>query len=144
MYRDLGWEEIAVRAEFLGLSMFHNIHLYNTRPLIRTCMPSIKCHYMNSRLGGQYTPFPFLSAQYNNSFFPYYTKLWNNLERSIKNEPDIKRFKNVLKTKLKPKKHRHYNFGKKHPNTLLCRLRVGRSFLNSHSFSIGHSDTDLC
>ena len=81
---------------------------------------------------------------HNTTIRSFHTKLWNNLERSIKNEPDIKIFKNVLKTKLKPKKHRHYNFGKKHPNTLLCRLRVGRSFLNSHSFSIGHSDTDLC
>ena len=26
----------------------------------------------------------------------------------------------------------------------MCRLRVGRSYLNADSFKIGHSDTDRC
>ena len=30
------------------------------------------------------------------------------------------------------------------PNTLLCRLRVGRSFLKSHGFAINLSQTDKC
>ena len=32
----------------------------------------------------------------------------------------------------------------KNINSLMCRLRVGRSYLNADSFKIGHSDTDPC
>ena len=49
-----------------------------------------------------------------------------------------------MKLKLKPPKYRHYKYGDKYVNSLLCRLRVGRSYLNADSYKIGHSDTDLC
>ena len=32
----------------------------------------------------------------------------------------------------------------KYINTLMCRLRVGRTYLNADSFKIGHSETDRC
>ena len=48
---------------------------------------------------------------------------------------------NVLSSQ---KKLKHYNIGNKLPNTLLCRLRVGRSFLKSHGFAINLSHTDKC
>ena len=36
---ELGWEPIEARAEFLGLCLFKKIASFETRPLIRTCMP---------------------------------------------------------------------------------------------------------
>ena len=45
---------------------------------------------------------------------------------------------------IKPKRHRHFNYGDKWAITLLCRLRVGRSFLKSHGFQINLSNTDCC
>ena len=36
---DLSWETIAHRAKFLGITIFHKIHLGLTRPRVRTCMP---------------------------------------------------------------------------------------------------------
>ena len=52
----------------------------------------------------------------------------------------------VLTCSAKPKKQtkKHYTIGKKLPNTLLCRLRVGRSFFKSHGFAINLSQTDKC
>ena len=40
--------------------------------------------------------------------------------------------------------YRHFKYGDKYINTLMCRLRVGRSYLNADSFKIAHSDTDRC
>ena len=37
--KDLAWETLDDRALFLGLSLFHKIHLNQTRPLIKTAMP---------------------------------------------------------------------------------------------------------
>ena len=53
-------------------------------------------------------------------------------------------FKAELKTTFKPKKPEHYNNGDKISNYLLCRLRVGRSYLKSHGFSVNLSTTDKC
>ena len=38
---ELGWETIMERGNFLGLNIFQKIHLHETRPLIRSCMPKL-------------------------------------------------------------------------------------------------------
>ena len=53
-------------------------------------------------------------------------------------------FQTFLGTKLKPHNFKHYARGPKYCNTLLTHIRVGRSYLKSHSFSIGLSDTNIC
>ena len=80
----------------------------------------------------------FSTIGYNllNSFFPHFTKAWNKLENNLKSEFEIQEFKSKLKVIIKPKKQRHYNRGCKRGNSLLTQLRVGRSFLNFHGFSI--------
>ena len=40
--------------------------------------------------------------------------------------------------------HKHFNFGSKFGNTLLCRIRLGRSFLKAHGFAINLADSDKC
>ena len=40
--KDLAWESVGDRALFLGLSLFHKIHINQTRPLIKTAMPKAK------------------------------------------------------------------------------------------------------
>ena len=66
------------------------------------------------------------------------------MERAIRNELDIGIFKEKIKEKLKPPKYRHYKYGNKYINTLMCHLRVGRTYLNADSFSKGFSESDLC
>ena len=53
-------------------------------------------------------------------------------------------FKNQFSRKIKPNKRKHYSHGPKISNTILCQIRVGRSYLKSHTFSIGHADTNTC
>ena len=80
---------------------------------------------------------------FQKSFFPYFTKKWNELPISIRGLP-IFEFKIKLKSLLTPTKSRHFAYGPKLGNKLLTRLRVGRSYLNSHSFSIGKTPSPEC
>ena len=139
---DLSWESVADRAKFLGLSIFHKIHLNLTRPLIKTCMPELNTN--NTRRSGCYKKLPFKSKKYSDSFFPKFSDFWSVLPKSLREQKDIILFKTQLKLIFKPKRQKHYNIGNKLPNTLLCRLRVGRSFLKSHGFAINLSQTDKC
>ena len=52
---ELGWESLSDRADFLGLSIFHKIHLGEIRPLIKKCMPTLQIN--NSRSKFDYKPF---------------------------------------------------------------------------------------
>jgi hypothetical protein len=38
---ELGWKTIMKRGDFLGLNLFHEVHLHETRPLVRKCMPKL-------------------------------------------------------------------------------------------------------
>ena len=82
---ELGWETILKRGEILSLNIFHKIHKYETRPLIRTCMPvpDIRQNYPSRSKGG-YIPFKKSTSKFNNSFFPHTTILWNNLPKDEK------------------------------------------------------------
>ena len=56
--KELGWESIEKRSDLLSLNIFHKIHLHETRPLIRNCMPRLDFeqeHFYRSK--GGYTPF---------------------------------------------------------------------------------------
>ena len=105
-----------------------------TNPIIR-----------NNRFKLIYQPFPFnLGQQFLNSFFPHFTKSWNNLEPELQTETEHEVFKQKLKINLKPKKHKHFYAGSKEGNRLLTHIRVGRSLLNLHVFTIGKSDSPSC
>ena len=90
---ELGWETFQQRIDFLGLCLFHKIHLHETRPLVRNCLSKLdyaKKYPTRSKVG--YSPYPYFGQKYSNSFFPYMAKLWNNLDIStqIMQLPDFK------------------------------------------------------
>ena len=49
-----------------------------------------------------------------------------------------------MKIKYNPIKIKHYAKGSKYGNSLITKLRVGRSYLNAHSYSIGLSESPAC
>ena len=53
-------------------------------------------------------------------------------------------FKDKLKLLLKPAKIKHYAYGSKLGNKLWTRLRLGRSYLNSHGYAIGKVPSPSC
>ena len=139
---ELGWESIQKRSDILGINIFHKIHSHETRPLIRTCMPKFDHDKRNLRSKGGYIPFKSRGSKFDKSFFPYQTKHWNSLPRNIQSL-DIENFKTFTKT-LKPKKYKHFQKGNKNTNSLLTRIRVGRSELSQHKFSVGQIDSPEC
>ena len=141
---ELGWENFQHRIKFLGLCLFQKIHLHETRPLVRSCMSKLdyeKKYLTRSKVG--YSPYPYYGNKYSNSFFPYMSKQWNNLDVSIQvmHLPD---FKLHLKKELKPIKYKHFSKGSKLGNSLLSRIRLNRSDLNLHRFDIGLHETSEC
>jgi len=78
------------------------------------------------------------------SFFPHFTRSWLGLKSSIQSIQDINDFKTEIKLHLKPTRHKHLTKGSKLGNKLLTQLRLGRSFLRDHSFTLGLSDTTAC
>ena len=143
--KELGWETLEGRANILGLSIFHKVATHQTRPLIHQCMPqhdTFRTHV--TRSNGGFIPFKYTTASFYRSFFPHFTRLWNSLPKDDKKSGDMLTFKNNIKQRYKPIKHKHNTFGSKYGNSLITRLRVGRSHLNSHSHSIGLSESPQC
>ena len=64
-----------------------------------------------------------------------------DFEIQLKDIPD---FKTSLKQKIKPKRYKHFGKGSKLGNTLITKIRVGRSSLNQHKFTIGISESPEC
>ena len=142
--KELCWETIKDRGDLLSLNIFHKIHWHETRPLVRTCMPKLDFERTcMTRSKGGYIPFKFKGDKFNNSFFPNTLKMWNSLPKNIQHK-DVDEFKLLIKSELKPTKYKHFARGSKIGNTLLVKIRVGRSDLNQHKFTIGLSDSPDC
>ena len=140
----MGWETIKKRIEYLGLSIFHKIHCFETRPLIRKCLTKLdidRQHYLRSK--GGYFPYPNYGNKFLNSFFPFISRIWNNLPTSSQNL-SLYDFKDKIKIESKPPKYKYFNIGPKDTNSLMTRFRTGRTNLNSHNYTIGKSDDPSC
>ena len=136
--------KIAERGNILNLSLFHKIHLHETRPLIKTCMPKLDLeNTCPTRSKGGYIPQRYKSSSLEKSFFDITMKLWNSLPKNIQHK-ELFEFKQCIKEKLKPKRYKHFSKGSKLGNTLLTKIRVGRSCLKQHKFTIGLSDSPKC
>jgi len=143
--QDLSWETISDRADFLSLCIFHKISLHETRPLIRSCMPNLHNKTVNTRSSNKYVEFKFKNDIFNKSFFPFVTKIYNRLDVSLRNLPNMEDFKENLKLKYKSRKNKHFSRGiSKYSNAVHTQLRVGQSDLNSHGFKINLKEDDLC
>ena len=71
------------------------------------------------------------------------TKTWNNIpiNQRCKNLED---FKAELKLNIKPPTIKHFSKGSNHGKELITRLRVGRSDINLHKFTIGLIEKPEC
>ena len=89
---ELGWESLSTRANFLGLCQFKKFHLHESRPLVLRCMPEIN-FTRNTRNKTFYHAFPPLGDKFSKSFFPHFTKQYNNLDKKLQIEHDLSTFK---------------------------------------------------
>ena len=135
---ELGLESIATIADFLSLNVFHKILVGNTRPLIKTCMPPLAHnHDHNIRQRNILTTSHTASVKFKSSFFPNISKKYQSLPKSCGTKVDIDLFKEELREHLVPKIYKFLARGRKLGCKLLTQIRVGRSYLNSHSYYVG-------
>ena len=76
-------------------------------------------------------------------FCPNFSGFWNSLPPNVQCK-NIEEFKMYTKEQFKPTKFKHFSRGSKIGNLLLTRIRVGRSYLNEHKFTIGLSENPEC
>ena len=143
LFDDLGWENYKTRIEYLSICLFHKIHIYETRPQIRECMPPINDQINSTRSQRYYNNYPTRNADFDNSFFPKSANAWNNLPVYLRNM-DLVDFKLELGEIMKPKKHRLHNVGSKYGNSIHTQIRLNCSQLNSHLYSFALSPTPNC
>ena len=117
------------RGNLLSLNIFHKIHRHETRPLIRTCMPKLDIEQKVTRSKGGYIPFKYFNEKFNSSFSPNSFKMGNNLPKYIQHK-DVSELNFFIKNETKPNRYKYFASGHKIGNTLLTRIRVGRSELN--------------
>ena len=71
------------------------------------------------------------------------TEIWNKLPRNTQSQNKWD-FKSSMKTIFKPPRYKYFSKGSKLGNTLLTRIRVGRSDLNQHRFTIRLVESPEC
>ena len=108
-------------------------------------MPQLEVNHYNTRVLVRYKNFPYVNKQYSLSFYPYFTKFWNNTHNTLQSERDLIEYKCKLKNMYKHPKYKIYYRGlTKRGSSLMTHLRVGRSVLNDHAFPLGFSSSPQC
>ena len=99
----------------------------------------------NTRQKSVFIPFRCKSVKYSKSFFPMMAK--KKLSKSS-NHVDPNKIVSCLKHNWKaffcPKRYKFLSRGTQLWCKLLTQIRVGRSFLNSHSYTVGMSESPAC
>ena len=99
---------------------------------------------IHSKQYGKYMPYPKYGRKFDQSYFPYFSKKWDSLDKSLRNTVFFKEFKGKLKERYKPIRLRHYSYGSRLGNKLWTRMRLGRTYLNSHGFAIQKVKSPSC
>ena len=101
-------------------------------------------HDYNIRKRNIFNSYGTISVKFRNSFFPIVSKKYQCLPKSCRSKVDIDLFKEELREYLVPKRYKFLARGSKLGCKLLTQIRVGRSYLNSHSYSVGKSLSPQC
>ena len=85
-------------------------------------------------------PFERFGEKFKNSFFPHISTLWKSLSKTAHCK-DLTDFKLFTNKEFKPSQYKHVSRWNKQSNSLLTKIRVGRSDLHQHRYVIGFSDS---
>ena len=82
------------------------------------------------------TPIPIARTErYQNSFFPYSLKMWNELSDDTRSKPSVTAFKHHLNSFIRPIGHSFFGVRDKIGLQLLTRIRVNFSDLREHRYN---------
>ena len=131
LYKETGLCPLVTRRKHSKLIQFFKILNNEAPPYINDIVKNFNTHETgyNLRSSNLRHPIP-RTVSYKNSFFIATTDLWNDLDPQLKNATSLYSFKQVLKKQvLQPPKH--YGYGNRKSNILLCQLRNCKSQLNA-------------
>ena len=99
----------------------------------------------NLRQACSITQIPHKTVSFKRSFLINAIDSWNKLPLNVRDSSSAKIFKNEVKKIFgTPQPPLYYSLGSKIENSILTRLRVNMSSLNSHQFQIQLKDSPRC
>ena len=136
LYDDLGWSTLEFSRNQHCLAFMYKIVNELTPTYLSELLPQrIDIGNAGRQLRSvknDLIPVPFTRTEtFRRSFFPYTIRLWNKLDKTIRDRSSLDSFKNALKGPPKDKNELFY-FGKRMPSIYHTRLRLGCSKLNVH------------
>ena len=133
LYDDLGWSTLESRRYQHCLTFMYKIVNDLTPTYLSELLPQrINVGMQLRSTKNDLIPVPFTRTEtFSRSFFPHTTRLWNKLDKSIRDSPSLDTFKKALKGPVKEKNVLFY-FGKRMSSIHHSRLRLGCSKLNVH------------
>ena len=134
LYEELGWETLSERRWSRRMTMFYKILNGLAPSYLFDHVPEHNSNNISSRRNNIRTPFS-RTCRYENSFFPFCIKNWNNLDNTIKLAPSLNVFKTNLNKFVRPKGNTFYSIRDSYGIKLLTKIRVCFSDLRDHRFN---------
>ena len=134
LYDELGWESMSDRRWYRRMTMFYKIINGMTPSYLSDHIPGNSVRTVSLRNSGDIRP-PFSKTErFDNSFFPYCIKNWNQLDNATKILP-FTQFKNNLLNFVRPKGNHFYSICDYVGIKLLTKIRVCFSDLRDHRYN---------
>jgi hypothetical protein len=130
---EAGWQPLAERRSLHRATMMYKINHGLAPTYLQDLIPNqvqARTRYQLRNSTDLEVPLARLST-YSNSFFPAATRQWNSLTTETRTSRSAHCFKsNYLKQHPRPPQNQLYYRGKRHPQIMMARLRIGCSSLN--------------
>jgi hypothetical protein len=135
LYEDLDWISLEQRRNHHCLALLYKVLNGQAPRYLYDLLPQ-----RPQRQGGrnlrsnenELLPVPFTRTEtFRSSFVPFCIRLWNKLDKKLRDSPTLDSFKSALKGQ-KTERNKLYYFGKRLPAIHHARLRIGCSKLNAH------------
>ena len=134
LYEELGWESLSDRRWCRRLTTLFKILNGNTPAYLAEHIPVRSM--ITQSLRRRSAPIPIVRTErYQNSFFPYSLKMWNELSDDTRSKPSVTAFKHHLNSFIRPIGHSSFGVRDKIGLQLLTRIRVNFSDLREHRYN---------
>lgn len=144
LYDELGWCSLSIRRKNSKLIHFYKILNYETPQYINDILNRYNTYQTNYTLRNQNLRYPTpRTTSFQNSFFISTIDAWNNIDPALNNATSLYSFKRILKNRL-PQPPKHYSYGKRKDNIIICQLRNSKSQLNLHLYDDHLADSPSC
>ena len=140
LYQELGLESLSDRRWYRRLIYFYNIITRKTPEYLYSLVPNKQQSHDPARKE-LFRDFLSHTDYFNNSFFPYCVKEWNNLSLELRESVSVSKFKKSLLKFIRPNFRPIFDINDPIGLKLLTRLRVNLSHLREHKFRHNFHDT---